>query len=146
MYSCQLFLISSSVRSLPFFVLYCDHPCMKCSLDISSFLEEISNLRYPIVSSTFHFSSKKPFFSPFYFLELCIQLGCLSLHPFLFASFLSSVMCKTSSDNHFAFLCFFFFGIILVIAPYAVLQTSVHSFSGTLTTRSNSLNLFVPLM
>ena len=43
-YSCHLFLISSaSVRSITISVLYCAHLCMKCSLGISNFLEEISN-------------------------------------------------------------------------------------------------------
>ena len=49
-YSCHLFLISSaSVRSIPFFVLYWAHLCMKCSLGISNFLEEISSISYSIV-------------------------------------------------------------------------------------------------
>ena len=49
LYFCHLFLISSaSVRSLPFFVLYCVHLCMKCSFGISNFLEEISNLSHTI--------------------------------------------------------------------------------------------------
>ena len=48
-YSCHLFLISSaSVRSL-LSILYCAHLCMKCSLDISNFLEEISSLSHSIV-------------------------------------------------------------------------------------------------
>ena len=43
-YSCHLFLISSaSVRSIPKFLSFmCAHLCMKCSLGISNFLEEIS--------------------------------------------------------------------------------------------------------
>ena len=55
MYSYHLFLISSaSVRSLVFIVpilsvSYCAHLCMKCSLAISDFLEEISSLSYSIV-------------------------------------------------------------------------------------------------
>ena len=65
--SCHLFLISSaSVRSLPFTsFLYHDHPCMKCSLDISNFLEEISVV-FPILlfsSISLHCSFKKAFLS-----------------------------------------------------------------------------------
>ena len=47
-YSCHLFLSSSaSVRSWLFLsFLYCAHPYMKYSLDISSFLEEISMLSH----------------------------------------------------------------------------------------------------
>ena len=50
-YSCHLFLISSaSVRSIhTISVLYCAHFCMKCSLGISHFLEEISSLSHSIV-------------------------------------------------------------------------------------------------
>ena len=49
-YFCYLFLISSaSVRSIPFSAFYCVHLCMKCSLGISNFLEEISSLSHSIV-------------------------------------------------------------------------------------------------
>ena len=45
-YSCHLFLISSaSFKSLSS-VLYCAHLCMKCSLGISNFLEEISSVSH----------------------------------------------------------------------------------------------------
>ena len=40
----------------------------------------------------------------------------LSLSPLLFASLLSLSICKASSDNHFAFLHFYFFRTILVTA------------------------------
>ena len=43
--SCHLFLISSaSVRVHTISVLYCSHLCMKCSLGIFYFLEDISSL------------------------------------------------------------------------------------------------------
>ena len=49
-YSCHFFLISSaSVRSITIFVLYRAHLCMKCSLGISNFLEEISSLSHSVV-------------------------------------------------------------------------------------------------
>ena len=50
---------------------------------------------------------------------------------------------KPSSDNHFAFLFFFFFGVVLFTASCSILLTSVHSSSGTLLARSSPLNLFV---
>ena len=56
----------------------------------------------------------------------------LSISPLHFAFLLLPAICKPSSDNHLAFLHFFFFGIVLVTASYTVLWTSVHSFSGTL--------------
>ena len=47
-YSYHLFLIpSASVRSIS--ILYCAHLCMKCSLGISHFLEEMSSLSHSIV-------------------------------------------------------------------------------------------------
>ena len=54
----------------------------------------------------------------------------LSLSPLLFASLHSSAICKALSENHFAFLLFFFFGMILFTASCTILQTSVHSSSG----------------
>ena len=44
---------------------------------------------------------------------------------------------------HFAFLHFFFLGMILIPASCTMSQTSVHSSSGTLPIRFNPLNLFV---
>ena len=61
----------------------------------------------------------------------------LSLYPLPFTSLLSSAVCKASLDNHFAFLHFFFFGIILVTISYTMLQASIHSSSYSLSTRSN---------
>ena len=54
--------------------------------------------------------------SPFCSLELLIQSIYLSLSSLPVASLLSSLNYKASSDNHFAFFHFFFFGIVLVIA------------------------------
>ena len=49
-YSWHLFFISSaSVRSISFLSFYCAHLCMKCSLGISNFLEEIFSLSHSIV-------------------------------------------------------------------------------------------------
>ena len=127
-------------------VLYCAHLCMRCSLGILTFLEEISGLSHSIVFLYFFSLLTQGSFliSPCDSLELYIQLGIS--FPFSFAfrisSFLSS--CKASSYNHFAFLHFFFpLGMILVTTSCTMLWTSVHSFSGTLSTRSNPLNLFV---
>ena len=44
--------------------------------------------------------------------------------PLLSTSLLSSAICKASSDNHFAFLHFLFFGMVLVSATCTVLLTS----------------------
>ena len=59
------------------------------------------------------------------------------------ASLLFTAICKSSSDNHFAFLHFFFLGMFLITACCTMLRTSVRTSSGTLSIRSNPLNLFV---
>ena len=64
------------------------------------------------------------------------------IFPFL-ASLLFSALCKASSGNQFAFLHFFFLGMVLVITSCTILCTSNHSSSGNLSTKSNHLNLFI---
>ena len=56
------------------------------------------------------------------FLSLLIQLCCILIKIY-FSSFLS--ICKASSDNHFAFLHFFFLGMVLITASYTMSQTSI---------------------
>ena len=83
---------------------------MKCSLGISNFLEEISNLSHSIVFHFFALITEEGFLiSPCYSLELCIQMGI----SYLFTSPLSTAICKASSDSHFAFLHFFFLEMVL---------------------------------
>ena len=108
---------------------------MKCSLGISNFLEEISSLSLSIAFLYFFALSTEEGFliSPCYSLELCIQMDIFLLFlwinfPLPFASLLFSTICKTSSDNHFAFLHFFLLGMVLITASCTVL----HSSSGTL--------------
>ena len=77
-YSCHLFLISSAfVRFLPFLSSLLWHLCMKCSLGISNFLEEISSLSHSIVFLCFFAVITEEGFliSPCYSPELCIQKG-----------------------------------------------------------------------
>ena len=59
---------------------------------------------------------------------------------FCFPSFTD--ICKASPDSHFAFLHFFFLGIVLIPVSCTVSQTSIHSSSGTLFNRSSPLNFF----
>ena len=84
---------------------------MKCSLGISNFLEEISSLSHSIIYLyLFALITEEGFLIfPCYSLELCIQVGISFLSPLPLAS-LSSDICKTSSDNHFAFFAFLFLG------------------------------------
>ena len=67
----------SQIISVP----YCAHLCMKCSLGISDFLEEISSLSHSVVFLYFFALITEEGFliSPWYSLELCIQMG--TLHP-----------------------------------------------------------------
>ena len=51
---------------------------------------------------------------------LLLRWVYLSLSPLLLASLLFSAICKASPDNHFAFLHFFFLGMVLVTAAYTV--------------------------
>ena len=149
MYTCHLFLISSaSVRSIPFlfFIVPISQLCMKYSLGISNFLEEISSLSHSIVFLYFFALITEEGFciSPCYSLELCIQMGLSFLFSFAFFIFFFffSAICKASSDNHFAFLHFFFLKMVLITASCTVSRTSIHSFH-VLCLRSNPLNLFL---
>ena len=110
---------------------------MKCSLGISNFLEEISSLSHSVVFLYFFalITEKSFLISPCYSLELCIQMVYLSFSPLLSASLLFSAICKVSSDNLSAFLCFFFLEMILITASYTKSWTSIHSSSGTLSWR-----------
>ena len=53
---------------------------------------------FPLFLCTDHLRSL--LISPYYSLELCTQLGISFPFPLLFASLLSSVICKVSSENH----------------------------------------------
>ena len=114
---------------------------MKCYLGISNFLDEISPLSLSVVF--------------FYFFALILRKSFLSLlavpwnsafrwvylsfSPVPFTSFLFSAVCKASSDNHFAFVHFFFLGMVSITSSYSVSPTSVRSSPGTPSNRSNPL-------
>jgi len=116
-----------------FCVVYCAHICMKCSHGISSFLEEISSLYHCIIFLYFFalITEKTFLISPCYPLELCIQMGISFLFSFAFHFSSFTAICKASSDNHFAFLHFFFLGMVLIPASCTISWT-VLSPSGTL--------------
>ena len=79
-YSCHLFLISSAS------VLYWAHLCMKCSLSISNFLEEISCLFHSIVFLYFFALITEEGFliSSCHSFELCFQMLVSFLFSFAF--------------------------------------------------------------
>ena len=88
---------------------------MTWSLDSSNFLEEISSLSHSIVFLYFFalITEEDFLISPCY-LELSLKWVYVSFSPLSFASLLFSAICKASSSNHFAFLQFFFLGMVLV--------------------------------
>ena len=74
-----------------------------------------------------------------YSLELCIQTGISSFSPLPLASLLFSAIFKTpprpAPNNHFAFLHFFFLGVVLITSPCTMSQIPTHSSTGTLSIR-----------
>ena len=145
-YSCHLFLISSaSVRSIPFLSLIV---CIFArNVPLVSLIFLTRSLVFPILlfsSISFHWSLRNAFLSLLAILwNSAFKWEYLSFSPLPFTSLLFSVICKASSDNHFAFLHFFFLGMVLIPVSCTVSWTSIHSSSGTLSIRSNPLNLFV---
>ena len=79
------------------------------------------SLVFPIVlfsSISLHWSLKKPFLSLLAFLwNSGFKWVYLSFSPLPLAFLLFSALCKASWDNHFAFLHFFFLGMVLINGP-----------------------------
>ena len=96
---------------------------MKSSLGISNFLEEISSLSHPIVFLYFFALIAEEGFliSPSILWNFAFKRVYLSFSPF--ASLLFTTISKASSDNHFAFLHFFFLGMVLLPVSCTMLQT-----------------------
>ena len=137
-YSCQLFLISSaSVRSLPFLSFIVPVVAWYEHLVSLIFLKRSLVLAILLFSSiSLHCSLKKALLSLLAILcNYAFNWVYLSLSLSPFASLLFSAVGKAFSDYHFAFLHFLFFGMVLVTVPCTMLQTFVHSSSGTLFTR-----------
>ena len=63
------------------------------------------------------------------FFGFSIQMGISFLSPLAFTSLLFTAICKASSDNHFAFLHFFFLGIVSITASCTM--SSIHISSGS---------------
>ena len=137
-YSCHLFFISSTS------VLYCAYLCKKCSLDISNFLEEISSPSHSIVFFYFFalITEEDFLISPCYLWNSAFKLVYLSFSTLPFASLFFTAIYKASSVSHFA-LFISFSWVVLIPASCTTSWTSVLSSSGTLSIRSNPLNLFV---
>ena len=115
-------------------VLYCAHLCMKCSLGISLIFLMRSHLSHSVMFLYFFalIIEKGFLFSCCSSLELCIQMGISFLFSFAFCFSSFTAICKASSDSHFAFLHFFFLGMVLILVSCTMSQTCIHSSSGTL--------------
>ena len=85
--------------------------CMKCSLVISYFLEEISSLSHSIVFLYFFALIMEEGFLILTLLAIlwnsAFKWVYLSFSPVPFTFHFFSAICKASSDYHFAFLHFF---------------------------------------
>ena len=138
-YFCHFLISSASVVS----VLYGAHLCMKCSLGIYNFLV------CPIFlfsSISLHWLLRKAFLFLLAILwNSVFKWVYLSFSPLPFTSLFFSPVCKASSDNHFPFLHFFFFEMVLITASCIILWTSVHSSSGTLSDLIPWIYLSLPL-
>ena len=144
-YSCRFFLISSaSVRFLPFLSFI--ELDFAWSIPVVSLIFLKRSLVFPILLFSFNslcWSLRKAFLSLLAILwNSAFKWEYLSFSPLLF-TFLSTAICKASSDSHLAFLHFFFLGIILITVSCTMSWTSVHSSSATLSIRSSPLNLFL---
>ena len=116
-------LVTSSQYLLFLLSPYCFCPLLCPSLHevflgVSYFLDEISSLSYSIVFLiSLHFSLRKALLSLLAILwNSAFRWVYISLSPLPFASLLFSAICKASSDNHFAFLDFFFLGMVSILA------------------------------
>ena len=139
--------ISASVRSIPSQSF--TEPIFAWNVPLVTLIFLKRALVFPILlfsSISFHCLLKKAFssllallwnsefrwiylsFSPLPFTSLlCLSLLSFAFH---FSPFLSYF--KVSSDKYFAFLRFFFLGMVLISTSYTVLQTFIQSSSVTL--------------
>ena len=146
MYFCHLFLIwSASLRSIPF--LFIIEPIFAWNVPLVSLIFLKRSLVFTMLlfsSISLHWSLRKAFLSLLAILwNSAFKWVYRSFFPLLFTSLLFTAICKASSDRHFAFLHFFFLGMVLIPVSCTASWTSIHSSSGTLSIRSSPLNLFV---
>ena len=141
--SCYLFLISSaSLRSLPFLSFIMPILAWNVHMKSTIFLKRslpFLVLFFPYIS--LYCSFKKAFLSLLAILwNSAFSLVYLSLSPLPFASFLTQLFVKPPQTTSSPFAFLFLWDST---ASCTILWTSIHSSSGTLSTRSNLLNLFV---
>ena len=147
-FSRHLVLISSaSVRSIPFLSFI--EPIFAWNVPLVSLIFLKSSLVFPILlfsSISLHWSLRKAFLSLFDILwNSAFKLVHLPFPPLPLASLLFSAIYKASSDNHFAFLHFFFLEMVLITASGTMSWTSIHSSLSTLLHLIPWINLSFPL-
>ena len=118
---------------------------MKCFLGISNFLEEISSLSHSIVFLYFFALITDSHLSSKFLWNFEFKWVYLSFSPLPLASLLFSIICKASSESHFAFLHFFLLGMVLIPASYTMSRTCVHGSSSTLPDLIPRIYLSLPL-
>ena len=97
-------------------------------------------------SISLHWSLRKAFLSLLAILwNSAYKWVYLSFSPLPLASLLFSAICKASPDNHFAFLNFFFLGMVLITDSCTMSRASVQSSSGTLSDLISWIYLSLPL-
>ena len=148
MYSCYLFLIcSASVWSIPFLFFIVTFFAWHVPLVSLIFLRR--PLVCPILlffSISLHWWLRKAFLSLLAVLwNSAFKWVYLSFSSLSLAHLLFLAICKAFSDNHFAFLHFFFLGLVLITASCSVSWISVHSSSGTLSDLIPWVYLSLPL-
>ena len=125
LYSCHLFLISSaSVRSVP--LLSFIVPIFAWNVPLVSLIFLKRSLVFPILffpSISLYWQHRKAFLSPFAILwNSAFKWIYLSFSPLPFAYLLFSDIFKASSDNHFAFLQFFFLGMVFITTSCTIYE------------------------
>ena len=118
---------------------------MKCSLGISNFLEETSSLSRSVIFLCFlALFTSKPCYLPLVFHGTLHSFSYIFPFPFcLSLPFFPQLFVRPPQITILPSCIFLSFGMLLVTASCTMIQTSVHSSSGTLSTRSNPLNLFI---
>ena len=124
-YSCHLFLISSaSIKSIQFLSFI--EPIFARNVPLASLMFLKRSLVFPILlfsSVSLHWWQRKLFLSLLAILfNSVFRWICLSFSPLPLTSLLYSAICKSYSDNHFAFWHFFFLGMVLITASCAVFE------------------------
>ena len=115
-YPCHLFTSFASIRSILFLSFIEPISAWNVSLVSLIFLKRSLVFLILLFSSiSLHWSLRKAFLSLLAILwNSAFKWAYLSFSPLFFTSLLLTAICKASSESHFAFLHFFFLGMILI--------------------------------